>query len=84
MVTIAYFAWVRERMGVAEEQVVLPTTVVDAAGLVAWLATRDERGALALTEPERIRVAVDGVMVGFDAPLTEVREVALFPPVTGG
>lgn len=84
MVTIAYFAWVRERMGTAEEQVVLPATVVDVAELVVWLAARDERGALAFAEPGLIRAAVDGVMVGQDAALADAREIALFPPVTGG
>lgn len=84
MVTIAYFAWVRERMGVAEERLALPAGVADVAALVAWLAARDERGARAFAEPARIRAAVDGVMAGPDAPLANVREVALFPPVTGG
>ncbi|PKP89056.1 MAG: molybdopterin converting factor subunit 1 [Alphaproteobacteria bacterium HGW-Alphaproteobacteria-17] len=82
--TIAYFAWVRERMGVAEERVVLPAGVADVAALVAWLAARDERGARAFAEQERVRAAVDGVMAGPGASLAEAREVALFPPVTGG
>lgn len=81
---IAYFAWVRERMGVADEAVEIPASVTDLAGLLAWLAARDARGALAFAEPHRIRAAVDGVMMGPDAPLTGAREVALFPPVTGG
>ncbi|SEH18759.1 molybdopterin synthase subunit MoaD [Sphingopyxis sp. YR583] len=81
---IAYFAWVRERMGMADEMVEIPTGVADVGALVAWLAARDERGALAFAEPQRIRAAVDGVMMGPDAPLGGAREVALFPPVTGG
>ena len=81
---IAYFAWVRERMGVADEVVELPADVADLAALLAWLAARDERGALAFAEPQRIRAAIDGVMMGPDAPLARAREVALFPPVTGG
>ncbi|MGQ3100717.1 MAG: MoaD/ThiS family protein [Sphingopyxis solisilvae] len=84
MVTIAYFAWVRERMGTAEEVVHLPADVNDLAALLAWLAARDERGARAFAEPERIRAAIDGVMTGDGVLLGGAREVALFPPVTGG
>lgn len=82
--TIAYFAWVRERMGIAEETVAVPADVADVAALVAWLAARDERGAFAFAEPGRIRAAVDGVMAPPDAALAGAGEVALFPPVTGG
>ena len=81
---LAYFAWVRERMGMAEETVELPPAVADIAALLGWLAARDERGAHAFAEPHRIRAAVDGMMTGPDAPLRGAREVALFPPVTGG
>ena len=81
---IAYFAWVRERMGVAEEVVELPADVADLTMLLTWLAARDARGALAFAEPHRIRAAIDGVMMGPGAPLAGAREVALFPPVTGG
>ncbi|AJA08782.1 hypothetical protein SKP52_09355 [Sphingopyxis fribergensis] len=81
---IAYFAWVRERMGVADETVDLPAGVADVGALVAWLAARDARGQIAFAEPHRIRAAIDGVMMGPDAPLLGAREVALFPPVTGG
>ena len=81
---IAYFAWVRERMGVAEETVDIPAGMADVAALVAWLAARDARGKIAFAEPHRIRAAIDGVMMGPDAPLSGAREVALFPPVTGG
>ena len=81
---IAYFAWVRERMGVAGEAVEVPTDVADIAALLAWLGARDERGASAFAEPHRIRAAIDGAMMGPDAPLSGAREVALFPPVTGG
>lgn len=82
--TITYFAWVRERMGTAEEKVDVPVSVTDVDALVAWLAARDARGALAFAEPQQIRVAIDGVMLGLGAPLAGAREVALFPPVTGG
>lgn len=81
---VAYFAWVRERMGRAEETVALPDAVATVAGLIAWLAARDEAGGLAFAEPERIRAAIDGVMAGPEAPIAGADEVALFPPVTGG
>ncbi|MBW8297705.1 MoaD/ThiS family protein [Sphingopyxis sp.] len=82
--TISYFAWVREQMGVAEEVVELPVELADLTALLAWLAARDGRGALAFAEPQRIRAAIDGVMMGPRAPLVGAREIALFPPVTGG
>lgn len=81
---IAYFAWVRERMGVAEETVEIPGDMADVAALVTWLAARDARGKIAFAEPHRIRAAIDGVMAGPEAPLAGAREIALFPPVTGG
>ncbi|MBK6414842.1 MoaD/ThiS family protein [Sphingopyxis sp.] len=81
---LAYFAWVRDRMGVADEVVELPADIADLTALLTWLAGRDERGALAFAEPQRIRAAIDGVMMGPGAPLADAREVALFPPVTGG
>jgi molybdopterin synthase sulfur carrier subunit len=83
-VNIAYFAWVRERMGIAEETIDLPASIADVGALVAWLGARDARGKIAFAEPRRIRAAIDGVMMGPDAPLSGAREVALFPPVTGG
>ncbi|ALH80194.1 molybdopterin converting factor subunit 1 [Sphingopyxis macrogoltabida] len=82
--TVSYFAWVRERMGVAEEEIVLPAGAATVGDLVGWLAARDERGALAFAEPGRIRAALGGAMVGAAAPLGDAREIALFPPVTGG
>jgi len=81
---LSYFAWVRERMGVPGETVEPPPAIADVAALLAWLAARDERGAQAFAAPHRIRAAIDGVMMGPVAPLAGAREVALFPPVTGG
>lgn len=81
---IAYFSWIRERMGQADETVELPETVANVDALIAWLAARDAQGALAFAEPGRIRAAIDGVMMGPGASLSGAREVALFPPVTGG
>jgi molybdopterin synthase sulfur carrier subunit len=84
MVRIAYFSWVRDRMGVPEETVALTPDVTTIGALVHWLTARDAPGAAAFAEPDHIRAAVDGMMVGFDAPIGAAREIALFPPVTGG
>ena len=81
---LVYFAWIRERIGMPEEDVALPEGVTTVAGLLDWLKGRGEQYAYALAEPSVIRVAVDHVHVAGDAPLAEAREVALFPPMTGG
>ena len=81
---IAYFAWVRERMGMAAETIELPSGIATVGDLVGWLAARNERGARAFAEPARIRAAIDGDMVAPTALIAHAREVALFPPVTGG
>lgn len=81
---VLYFAWVRERVGVDEEEVVLPTEVTTVAALVDWLAARSPRYADAFADRARLRAAVDQAFVALDAPLAGAREVAIFPPVTGG
>lgn len=80
---LKYFAWVRERIGVAEEDVDLPPDVSTTGALLDWLRARGDGYALAL-DTGAIRVAVDQVHVQGDAPLGDAREVALFPPMTGG
>jgi molybdopterin synthase sulfur carrier subunit len=79
-----YFAWVREAVGTGEERVDLPETVRTVADLVAWLAGRSEGHAAAFAEPARLRAAIDQAFVPLDTPLGSAREVAIFPPVTGG
>ena len=81
---VRYFAWVRERVGQAEEVVDLPQGVTNVAELMAWLAARDEGYAAAFAEPAVIRAAIDQDHVPHDAPLEGAREVAFFPPMTGG
>lgn len=83
-ISILYFAWVREAVGTGEERVDLPETVRTVADLVAWLAGRSEGHAAAFAEPARLRAAIDQAFVPLDAPLGSAREVAIFPPVTGG
>lgn len=81
---ILYFAWVRERVGIAEEEVTPPAGVADVAALVEWLATRSDGHRAAFADPARLRAAVDQAFVPLDAPIAGAREVAIFPPVTGG
>ncbi|WP_322890428.1 MULTISPECIES: molybdopterin converting factor subunit 1 [unclassified Yoonia] len=79
---VMYFAWVRERIGVPQE--VVQTQAATVADLVAELAAREERYAAAFADTSALRVAVDQELADFDAPLAGVREVAFFPPMTGG
>ncbi len=79
---ILYFAWVRERIGTAKETV--DTSAVTVADLLTELRNREERYALALSDLTAVRVAVDQDLVDMDAPLANAREVAIFPPMTGG
>jgi len=81
---ILYFAWVREAVGVSSEQVDPPADVTDVAGLIAWLARRSDGHASGLGEPRRLRAALDQAFVPLDTAIAGAREVAIFPPVTGG
>ncbi len=82
MIDVLYFAWVRERIGLPKEQV--ETTAATVADLVAELKLREERYAAAFEDISALRVAVDQELCEFDAPLAGAREVAFFPPMTGG
>ena len=84
MITLLYFAWVRERIGAGEERLALPAGVATVAGLLDHLATLSPGHAAALADREAIRIAIDEDFVGLDAPLAGAREIAIFPPVTGG
>jgi molybdopterin synthase sulfur carrier subunit len=81
---LRYFAWVRERIGRAEEDITLPAGVTTTTALVEWLKTRGPEYEYALQEPTAVRVAVDRVHAGRDAPISGAAEVAIFPPMTGG
>ena len=83
-VKLVYFAWVRERIGHPEEIVTLPASVTDVAELMGWLRLRGEEYAHAFEKAALIRVAIDKVHVKHDAPLGAAREIAFFPPMTGG
>ena len=84
MLTVLYFAWVREAVGVAEETVDPPPDAATVHALVDWLATTSHRHAAAFADRSRLRAAADQRFVGMDASVEGVRELALFPPVTGG
>jgi molybdopterin synthase sulfur carrier subunit len=79
-----YFAWVRERVGRAEEDLDLPPTVATVGELIAWLSGRGEGYALAFAKPAAVRAALDRVHVRSDASIVGAKEVAFFPPMTGG
>lgn len=82
MIELRYFAWVRERVGLSQERVA--TRAATVAELVAELAARDEAHAYAFENLQGLRVALDQELAEFSAPLAGVREVAFFPPMTGG
>ncbi len=81
---VLYFAWMRQRVGVAEEEVSPPPEVRDVAGLVAWLSARSPGHAAAFAQPKQVRAAVNQDFAGPEAPVGPRDEVAFFPPVTGG
>jgi sulfur-carrier protein len=81
---ILYFAWLRARIGCAEEEVVLPPTIRDVGELLDWLRARGPRYTEALRDLSVVRVAVNREYVGREHPLRDGDEVAIFPPVTGG
>lgn len=82
MPEVLYFAWVRERIGLARETV--ETEAATVADLVNELRAREDRYAAAFADTSALRVALDQTLAEFDAPLAGVREVAFFPPMTGG
>lgn len=82
MIDVLYFAWVRERIGLPKERI--ETDAATVAELVAELRARDARYEAAFQDLSAVRVALDQDLADFDAPLAGVREVAFFPPMTGG
>jgi sulfur-carrier protein len=81
---VLYFAWVRERIGKAEEEIEPPTDVATIGQLIAWLAGKGEQYAYAFENPKVIRAAIDRNHVRADAPIAGAGEIAFFPPMTGG
>ncbi|RED15109.1 molybdopterin converting factor subunit 1 [Parasphingopyxis lamellibrachiae] len=83
-IDLLYFAWIREAIGCDGETVDPPDNVTTAAELIDWLSARGDGYADAFADKGRIRVAIDQEFAGLEKPLAGAREVALFPPVTGG
>ncbi|MDP4992879.1 MAG: molybdopterin converting factor subunit 1 [Marivita lacus] len=79
---VLYFAWVRERIGLPKETVITDAETV--ADLVTELRAREDRYDLAFSDLSALRVAVDQELSDFDASIKGAREVAFFPPMTGG
>lgn len=82
MIEVLYFAWLRERIGLPKEKI--DTSAATVAELVDELKAREERYALAFADMDSVRVAIDQELTGLEAPLDGAREVAFFPPMTGG
>ncbi|MEO9131332.1 MAG: molybdopterin converting factor subunit 1 [Sphingomonas sp.] len=83
-IDLLYFSWVREAIGTGAETLEPPDGLASVGDLVGWLATLSDGHAHAFADRARLRAAVDQVFVPLDAPLGRPREVAIFPPVTGG
>ncbi len=83
-VKMLYFSWIRERVGIEEEQLVLPQTVSTVRELLLWLRERNEQFAAAIEFPDIIRVALDQEHTEHESSIGTPREIALFPPMTGG
>ena len=81
---VLYFAWLREKRGAAEETVEPPAEIATVGELLDWLKGRSAGHAAALADLSVVRVALDQEHVGHDRPIAGAREIALFPPVTGG
>ena len=81
---IVYFAWVRERIGKGSEELELPQDVVTVGDLIGHLATLGEEYAAAFEVPQVIRAAIDEEHADHNEPIGTAREIALFPPMTGG
>jgi molybdopterin synthase sulfur carrier subunit len=83
-IKVRYFAWVRERVGLAEEEIEPPAGIATVGQLVTWLAGRGEQYGYAFENPKVIRAAIDRSHVRADAKIEGASEIAFFPPMTGG
>ncbi|MCY4260639.1 MAG: molybdopterin converting factor subunit 1 [Rhodobacteraceae bacterium] len=79
---VLYFAWVRERIGIPDEEI--ETTAATVRAFLGELAEREERYHRVFANPEALRVAVDQRLCDLDSPLADASEIAIFPPMTGG
>ena len=83
-VQLLYFAWVREKTGLGEETLELPASLESVADLLAWQQQRAPQYSEAFADIDTIRVALDQEHVTLDSSIAGAREIAFFPPVTGG
>jgi molybdopterin synthase sulfur carrier subunit len=83
-IDLLYFAWVREAIGTGQERCEPPAEAATIADLIDWLTTQSDGHARAFADRARLRAAIDQRFVPLDAPIAGAREVAIFPPVTGG
>ena len=83
-IKLVYFSWIREGIGLGEENVELPDNVKNIEELIQWLSRRDEKFAETFKKPETIRVAIDCQHVEHNADIQGAGEIALFPPMSGG
>jgi sulfur-carrier protein len=81
---VLYFAWLRERVGMAEESVEIPVGVETVGQVIAWLTARGENYAHAFEKPTVIRAALDKRHAKLDMKIAGAKEIAFFPPMTGG
>ena len=81
---LRYFAWVREKTGLSFETVSIPRELATIADLISWLKGRGPEFEAAFASPATVRVAIDKVHAKSDASIANAREIAFFPPVTGG
>lgn len=81
---ILYFAWVREKVGKSHEKLDLPENIATIADLISWLKTRGPEYEAAFEEQDIIRAAIDQSHATHDSSLAQAKEIAFFPPVTGG
>jgi len=83
-VKLLYFAWVRERIGKPQEDVELPAGIATVGDLIGWLSKRGDEYAHAFQNPKIVRAAIDHAHVRPETSIAGAREIAFFPPMTGG
>lgn len=81
---VLYFAWLKEKIGMSEEEIILPPAVTSVHELIDWMRSRGPGFAAALAEGNAVKVAVNHVYAQLKDPVTDKDEIAFFPPVTGG
>jgi molybdopterin synthase sulfur carrier subunit len=81
---VLYFAWLRERLNRASDEVAPPPEVVTLADLVTWLRAQDEILDHAMANPTIFKLSRDARIVPWDTPIGDAREIAILPPMTGG